>query len=665
MAFLSKRYCINIFFAAAFFSVFLVCLAAGIGTWRLNASKSFFLNSLNERFPSYRLQAGTIFFLPPNCLIINDFHVQASQTLETEHPRQIFMRIPTMILRFSAKDYFIKKKITVSLIYLKSLQSCYQDLLALGTAFQSQFREPAGEGPSRFTLKLRNARLLSLESGFNPGQGHILSAVFRLNRQQMELKGRLCPPHSRSCSAFLPLGWFPSIRAGLRFLLSVELGMGQSLIKDLMIRHPRGEGTWQGRWDGHTAELTGYALWDTRRHDGAKEPFLKRLGIAALRLDPNLFILDIKSKVTVAPSEIRMDNLHFNVNTIPVQISGMVGTAGAPSAHFSFTVDSSKLEKFFPGWHKVLGEVHSEPRDGRWMSSARVALSARPSSVIAREAEVVLEMDGLRIKKVNQAPGLAIDTLTVVSSFGRVQLTGLDMFWNTRLNNMDYLSFTGGFYAGQLSGRAWVLKYPGNNIRPFMALNLSNIRLDDCHRDWPGLSILSGRLSGRYFVLSDPKFSVKGQMLVTDGILTRVRFLEWFSAAFGFKAMKQLQFDTLSFSTVMDATGVHVDRLSLTTDHVHIRGNLSLSSQKMVTSRLSILLDSAYVAQSSELVQLLKEKTQDSPNYNFEFQLSGPSDTINFQWLPSHVKDLIQKRIPDFMERRIERNIDQMIKASP
>ena len=46
---------------------------------------------------------------------------------------------------------------------------------------------------------------------------------------------------------------------------------------------------------------------------------------------------------------------------------------------------------------------------------------------------------------------------------------------------------------------------------------------------------------------------------------------------------------------------------------------------------------------------------------DFDFRLSGSVDTMNFQWVPSAVKKKIQTRIPDFIERKIERNIDSLM----
>ncbi len=665
MTFLSKRYCIKVLFAFGATSFLMFCLAVGVGTWRLNITKDFLLSGLNARSPGYRFQSGPGFFLPPNGIIIQDMDIRFFPEKEGESQGRVLARIPTLVLRFSLKRYFFEKKIIFPVIVLKSLRGNYPDLLQVGREFGSFLPAPAGERPAFLTVKVRNARLESVNRGSSPDKGYIINAVFRQNPEQLQLEGRMCAPGFR-CR--LPLGLASRVLGApdaLSFLLSMDLGKDKSRIKDLMIKHPRGEGHWQGLWDGRTAQVTGYALGDTRRYDGAEGRPLKGWGIPAARWDPNLVILDMHATATVTPAEIRLDTLCFHVNTVPVRVSGGLGTTGDLPTRFSILAQSPKLERFFPGCYSLQGDIQGRVKDRRWIASGLLTVLARPPGASSREVKVALQVEGLHFKDVQRCPGVGVDALTISLPSGDVRLKGVDMFWNARLNNMDYLFFTGQLYSGRFFSRAWFRKDANGNARSFWVLDLQNLHLEDWHQDWQGLSAVSGRLSGRYFLRADPMFTMKGKMLFTDGVLNRVRFLEWFSAAFGFKAMKRLKFDALSLSMVMDPSGVHIDRLSLISDRVHIRGNFSLSAQKMVSSRLSILMDTSYVDQSLELAQLLKEKNPDRLNYNFEFQLSGPLEAVNFQWLPSRVKDLIKKRIPDFIERRIERNVDQMIKSSP
>ncbi|HQO58905.1 MAG TPA: hypothetical protein PLT76_09335 [Candidatus Omnitrophota bacterium] len=662
MAFHLKRYCIKPLLVCGAFIFLLFCLAVGLGTWRLNVLKDLFLTSLHERFPQYHLEAGPVFFLPPNGVIVKNFFIQRTAEQKGKASERILAGVPTTVLRFSVKKYFFEREISFYFFYLRSLRGDYPALLQAWGDLSSFL--PSLSGPDRpcFTVKLREARLVSSEEEQDPDRGVNIHVVFRQTQRQLDLKGRLCPTGGRHCS------WGGLVRrvmgypGDLTFQLAMDLGAGKSRIKDLIIKHPQGEGNWRGLWDGHTAELSGYALWDTRRRDPKEGPLGQGL-IPAGRLDPDLVILDMHGRVKVTPDEILVDGIRFDMNSIPVRISGRIGTRGELSTHFLFQALSPKLEKVLPGCHSIQADIRSHMKRCHWISSGTVTLLARSSWPLPGDTKVELRLSGLHVQDPLHRPGLAVEELTVMCPSGIIHLTGLDMFWNSQLNGIGCLSLTGRMYSGDISSRMWFKKGSDGDVRSFLSWDFQNLRLEDWRQDWPALSPLSGQVSGRYFSRLGPQFSMKGKMLVTDGVLSRVRFLEWFSTAFGFNAMKHLRFDTLFLSVVMDPSGIHFDRLNLNSDGVRIRGNLSLSDKNMVSSRISILMEPFYIKQSLELAQVLREKNPETLNYNFEFQLSGPADAVNFQWLPSEVKALIQKRIPDFIERRIERNIDQMIQA--
>ena len=61
----------------------------------------------------------------------------------------------------------------------------------------------------------------------------------------------------------------------------------------------------------------------------------------------------------------------------------------------------------------------------------------------------------------------------------------------------------------------------------------------------------------------------------------------------------------------------------------------------------------------------MKTYKKEDAHLNFDFRLSGNIGAVNFQWLPSEVKRQIQGQIPDFIERKIEQNIDDMMAPSP
>ena len=101
--------------------------------------------------------------------------------------------------------------------------------------------------------------------------------------------------------------------------------------------------------------------------------------------------------------------------------------------------------------------------------------------------------------------------------------------------------------------------------------------------------------------------------------------------------------------------------IDLNTNDVKIKGDFTLKKDNGVDSTISLRFTKDLLMQSSKFRRVLSDFV-DEEELTFGFQLSGWQDAMNFQWLPSNTKQRIQSRIPDFIERRIERAVDQKFK---
>ena len=97
---------------------------------------------------------------------------------------------------------------------------------------------------------------------------------------------------------------------------------------------------------------------------------------------------------------------------------------------------------------------------------------------------------------------------------------------------------------------------------------------------------------------------------------------------------------------------------------MRISGYFDFDNEGLVSSKLFLALSQDLLRRSPKFKPVLKMFEEDEPYLGFDFQLSGNMSAMNFQWLPSEVKSKIQARIPDFIERSIERNVDAMMEPS-
>jgi hypothetical protein len=107
---------------------------------------------------------------------------------------------------------------------------------------------------------------------------------------------------------------------------------------------------------------------------------------------------------------------------------------------------------------------------------------------------------------------------------------------------------------------------------------------------------------------------------------------------------------------------MQLEDIRLTSKDVGIDGNFSVDSENLVSSRLLLSLSQDLLRKSPKFRSVLSIFEKEKSSLGFYFQLSGNMNAMNFQWLPSEDKDRIQTRIPDFIERLIERDVDTMMK---
>jgi hypothetical protein len=99
----------------------------------------------------------------------------------------------------------------------------------------------------------------------------------------------------------------------------------------------------------------------------------------------------------------------------------------------------------------------------------------------------------------------------------------------------------------------------------------------------------------------------------------------------------------------------------LSSGNVNISGDFAIDKNNLVASYLSLAFSKKLLDESAKFRPVLRIFGEDIPMVIFDFQLAGPQEALNFQWMPSPHKNMIQERIPNFVERIIERRIDEMM----
>ena len=90
-------------------------------------------------------------------------------------------------------------------------------------------------------------------------------------------------------------------------------------------------------------------------------------------------------------------------------------------------------------------------------------------------------------------------------------------------------------------------------------------------------------------------------------------------------------------------------------------GYYRLQENDLVSSKVSLELERNLLKSSAKFRPLLKLLGKDASNLKFDFQLSGTTNSLNFRWLESDFKQRLRDSIPDFIERQIEKKVEEIL----
>jgi len=253
--------------------------------------------------------------------------------------------------------------------------------------------------------------------------------------------------------------------------------------------------------------------------------------------------------------------------------------------------------------------------------------------------------------------------ITNVNTY-RIVLDDLNIEFSKLDDRVKYLKFYSRFYGGTLEGE-------GNlEIKRFMPIITVTAKVKGADANkLDGILIhfskTYGKLDIKMLFLNYPQLELKGNLMINNGYLKDFEFFKWLADLFDLPSLKKIPFQKASSNFVIDEKGSSLFDMDLDSSDVKLNGNFKLGQGDSVSSRMSLSFSKPLIDTSSKLkplLRLLRDENEFSL-LNFDFKLSGNLHKMNFQLLQSDFKRKFMLAIPNFMERRIERNMEDIIKS--
>ena len=622
MAKSKRRYFIKRLFLACLLLVFVIALTANL---ILAAHKDRITQTLNNNFIKPVSVSG-IYYLPPNYIIVRDLVISENKAGEGKQ----ILKIPTIHATFSLSRLVSDKEFYISVIHCFALKADYNEFLNfLKNNLPNLLDSIRRLLKENMTFSIKGARLYSTRN-----DGHVSSikidSFIKLTGNNLFASG-VVEKNKYTLTGVL----MPNALEVEKF----ELTNGNLHC-----------GLWG--WVGSTTELKGFIF--------VNNP------------DMNLFMLDIDTKIKFDLPLVKVENLSFTINNNPVKLSGKMFLSKPFSCDLTLSSNFRGMENNPDSPLKNINLIASlsSQKDDSLRINSIIKINFPEKDIIHEPLEKIqIHLKDLNISY--KEPGALNVRAKEINIFLRAPdtLYAIDLKEphgkiNNLANNSRLLRFSSRFYDGTLEGRSQAAL---NGFKPFInaSLNINEAdaaKMGDISEHFPEMS---GKLSSWIFFNNYPQPVLKGNLLISNGSLDNSDFFKWLGGIFNLPSIKKVAFTSVSSDFIADNSGFDLKNIRLDTDDVKLRGNFKIGENDLVSSKISVTFATMLLQRSQKFTPLLNLLDTKPEFLDFNFQLSGDLHKMNFQWLRSDFKDELQRKIPNFVKRGLEKKAEKMFESIP
>ena len=382
---------------------------------------------------------------------------------------------------------------------------------------------------------------------------------------------------------------------------------------------------------------------------------------------PDLNIHDSSCVIKLEYPNIYIENLNFYLKNMPFSLKGSI------SVLESFILDL-KLSSFFNQPFKerlnnpeafdisLAGRLEQQNFNGSvnlyFLRATRTRAFWEKIETLFKNLSIYATAEG----KINMSFEKADLSYTSGNKLYEIHLSDfMAVFYLTdRLIQFD--KFTSGIFDGSLQGKG-TLDIGAIPFEGYFDLSISGVNANNLHNLLMYCSKFEGDFSSQIHFESHPHLMLTGQLLISDGVLDNLVFFNWVADFLQIPSLNRINFDTLSTEFNINDEGISLREISLNSEGVNFEGFFTLYENDLVSSKLSLLLAKSKLLESAKLKRLIKYLDKDTSCLSFNFQLSGLMQTMNFKWLESDFKQVLEKILPAWLEQRIEKETEDIIKA--
>lgn len=378
-------------------------------------------------------------------------------------------------------------------------------------------------------------------------------------------------------------------------------------------------------------------------------------------------IFDINCLIRTNFPSIQIENLSFSLNNIPFCLKGDILVLDPVSINLSFSSYPGQVKDTRSSNPKAIDlKVEGSLCEGKFNGKVKFACLRKTATKLSlQKVETSLKnltFSFAKEKDLKMCFDQADLFYTAGSNLHKIFFKDFKAFFNLKDKRFKFVKFDSGIYDGFLQGQGridsetWPFKY----VFDFQVRDISADKLESLVIYF---SKVYGSFSSNIHYTNYPRQNLEGEMIIHGGYLNDFAFFKWLAQFFRIPALRKIDFDRLSSDFLVNDEIAGLNKISLRSKNVNMGGYFKLYENDLVSSKLSLGLSRELLETSPKFKSLLRLLDKDSSSLNFDFQLSGLFQVMNFKWLESDFKRKLQDSIPGFIERGIERKMENSINS--
>ncbi|MFH0827191.1 MAG: hypothetical protein V1923_04845 [Candidatus Omnitrophota bacterium] len=638
------------------------------------ASRNQALTQATNKYFTQRLSVSRPLYLPPHFIILRNL----SFTETEDGPKACILKVPLIFIRFSLKESFIRRRLVLSHI------TCYRfraDSVELSRFVRDHFssiivflRDLPWED-IRFSLK--QARLDLMEQAGSP--------CFMAIQGNLKIQG---PSLSAQGTIRKDIGGSRKARGTpLHYGVQGMLTGKDIVFKKIVLKREDFRAEFWGSTDGKVVQWNGFCFANTLFKE-TPEPVsfkssvmrwakilerFKRKPKKSAELSglpkADFYLLDLDCRLYADPPLVRIEHMNFSLNNIPLSVKGSIlleAPLGLDLAVSSFlgNLKDAKKENLKKIDLKIKGTLQDKTLTADTMLNFDFLKKGKDATPLEK-AQGLFKGLSLNFDKYPLLELSVRDSDLFCKTDTHEYKVALHNFFawlNLKDKRLKRIKFTSGLYDGQLFGQG---QFEIKDLFPKISL-IVRVR-DVSAQRLEGLLIhfskVFGNLNSTMVFRNVPELDLRGRVMVQKGHLDNFEFFKWLAQLFDIPRLKRIDFERASSHFLVNAKGAGLQKMDLKSQDVDLKGDFILGPRDLVSSQLALMFTRGLLESSPKFTPLLRLVGKDLVSFYFEFQLSGILHKMNFLWLQSDFKNRLQKAIPGFIERRIDKNIEEAIQA--